>query len=378
MQPTYDVIVIGGGIVGASAAYHLTSAGARTLLVDRHDRGRATDAGAGILAPEMNRRDPDAWFEFAVTAVDYYPELVAALEAENAGETSYAQCGMLLVAATQDEEPLFEDAQRHILARQLQRGTPAAADLHLVSPGEAKELFPALGDIHAALYYRLAARVDGRLMAQALRRAAQQRGVHCFDASVDRLMVRDGQVTGVVVGEDAIGAETVIVCGGAWSAVFEQQLGVRIPVEPQRGQIAHLDLAGVDTRNWPIVGAFRGHYLVPWEGGRVAAGATRETGSGFQSTTSVAGIQEVMAEALRVAPGLAPARLIEMRVGTRPLTPDGLPVLGPVPGRRGVLLATGHGPTGLQLGPYSGKIVAELALGRRPSVDLAAFRVDRF
>jgi D-amino-acid dehydrogenase len=66
MTVSYDTIVVGGGIVGASAAYHLTLAGAKTLLIDRRDVGRATDAGAGILAPEMNRRDPDAWFEFAV------------------------------------------------------------------------------------------------------------------------------------------------------------------------------------------------------------------------------------------------------------------------------------------------------------------------
>ena len=72
----YDVIVVGGGIVGMSTAYHLVWAGAKTLLIDREDRGRATDAGAGILSPETNSRDPDAWFDFAVAAVGYYPTLV--------------------------------------------------------------------------------------------------------------------------------------------------------------------------------------------------------------------------------------------------------------------------------------------------------------
>ena len=71
----YDVIVVGGGIVGMSTAYHLVCAGARALLIDREDRGRATDAGAGILSPETNSRDPDAWFDFAVAAVGYYPTL---------------------------------------------------------------------------------------------------------------------------------------------------------------------------------------------------------------------------------------------------------------------------------------------------------------
>jgi D-amino-acid dehydrogenase len=87
---------------------------------------------------------------------------------------------------------------------------------------------------------------------------------------------------------------------------------------------------------------------------------------------------EVLGEALRVAPGLKDASLDEIRVGLRPASPDGLPILGPVPGVRNVLLATGHGPSGLLLGPYSGKVIAELASQRTPSHELAAFAIDRF
>jgi D-amino-acid dehydrogenase len=374
----YDVIVVGGGIVGASASYHLVKAGAKTLLVDRHDLGRATDAGAGILAPEMNQRDPDPWFQLAVQAVGYYPVLVAALQAEDAGETSYARCGMLLVAATPDEEPSFAAARLHILDRQQARSAPAPDELYPISSAEAQELFPALGRVLGALYYQDAARVDGRLLAQALRRAAERHGLQVLEGGVQMLTAAQGRVTGVAVEGDAISAAAVIVAGGAWSAALGDPLGVRIPVEPQRGQIAHLELPGVATGDWPIVGAFRGHYIVPWPGGRVAVGATRETGSGFEPTTSAAGVHEVLGEALRVAPGLASARLLEVRVGLRPLPPDGLPVLGRVPGWDGLLVATGHGPTGLQLGPYSGKLMAELALGQPSAVDLTPFRIDRF
>lgn len=377
-QNAYDVIVVGGGIVGASAAYHLAHDGAKTLLIDRHDVGRATDAGAGILAPEMNRRDPEAWFNFAVEAVGYYPELAAALAEEDAGETSYARCGMLLVAASPDEQAAYADAERHILARQTARQTPAPADLHPVTAGKARDLFPALGEVYGALYYRHAARVDGRLLGQALLRAAHQRGLHVLAGGVERLAIAGHQVAGVVAGGDTLLAATTIIAGGAWSAAFGDQLGVRIPVEPQRGQIAHLQLEDASTEEWPIVGAFRGHYIVAWPNGRIAVGATRETGSGFQTATSAAGVHEVLGEALRAAPGLASAKLLEMRVGLRPLTMDGLPVLGSVPGWEGLLLATGHGPTGLQLGPYSGKLMAQMAQGQTPDADISPFRVDRF
>jgi D-amino-acid dehydrogenase len=185
-------------------------------------------------------------------------------------------------------------------------------------------------------------------------------------------------VSGVVVAGAALTAGAVAIAGGAWSQHFGDQLGVHIPVEPQRGQIIHLGLPGVDTGAWPIVSAFRGHYMVVWPDSRVVVGATRETGSGFDPHPTAAGVHEVLGEALRVAPGLGAAEIRDIRVGLRPRTADGLPVLGAVPRVRNVYLATGHGATGLQLGPYSGKIVADLMLGKGSNDDIAAFDVMRF
>ena len=378
MAAGYDAIIVGGGIVGASAAYHLVKSGVNTLLIDRRDAGRATDAGAGILAPEVNQRDPEAWFNFAIDAVGYYPTLTAALAEEDAGDTSYARCGMLLVAATEDEIPVFEEAQKHILDRAARRGAPSQAELHPVSPGEARELFPALSDVHAALYFQGGARVDGKKMAAALLTAAQRRSLAIRQEDVTGLIVEGGRVRGVQVGEIAIESDKTIIAGGAWSAAFGEQLGVTIPVEPQRGQIAHLELPEPRTGQWPIINAFRGHYIVPWENGRIAVGATRETGSGYQVETTAVGVREVLDEALRAASGLANARLLEIRVGLRPMAPDGLPVVGTVPGVDDVLLATGHGPTGLQLGPYSGKVVAEMAQGAAAPALIEPFSVARF
>jgi D-amino-acid dehydrogenase len=375
---SFDLIVIGGGIVGTSAAYHAVRDGASVLLIDRNDPGRATNAGAGILAPEMNKRDPDAWFNFAVEAVGYYPALTARLEAENAGETSYARCGMLLVAATEDELSDFDEAESYIFGRQRQRGTPAADALHKVDAAEAKALFPPLCEVLGAIYYRDACRVDGRLMTAAMLRAAQAKGLTQRAESVQALEIHGGHVTGVKLGGETIAAGAVIIAGGAWSAAFAEQLGVTIGVEPQRGQIAHWDVSPAPAEAWPIVGAFHGHYMLTFPGGRVVTGATRETNSGYAPHSSAAGMREVIDEALRVAPGLANARLLELRVGLRPFTRDGLPVLGAVPAVAGVVLATGHGATGLQLGPYSGKLAAELALGRKVATDLSAFTVTRF
>lgn len=375
---SYDAIVIGGGLLGLSTAYHLVRDGARTLLLDRGDTGRATDAGAGILSPETSTRDGEAWFELAIAATAYYPELLKSLAAHGAGDTGYARCGLLLVAAGDDEIEPFEKARAQILARQQRRGLPSTSDLHEVMPEEARALFPPLTQVRRALYNRHAARVDGRLLAAALRQAAVKLGLTIETAAVDRLVVNGARVTGVNVANREIAARNVIISGGAWSAAFAAQLSVHIPVEPQRGQIVHLRQNGVDASAWPVVTAFHGHYMVPWPDGRVVAGATRETGSGFAPHVTADGLREVLAEAVRVAPGLSGWQFHEVRVGLRPLSADLLPVLGRVPGIDGILLATGHGPTGLTLGPFSGKIVADMALGRDPGADITPFSIARF
>src|SRR4051812_44549226 len=100
-----------------ATAYHLVAAGGRTLLVDRLDNGRATDAGAGILSPETNSRDSDAWFRLAAEAADYYPTLIDRLRGEQAGDTGYARCGKLVVAVSDDEVEPFRRARRIIFER---------------------------------------------------------------------------------------------------------------------------------------------------------------------------------------------------------------------------------------------------------------------
>lgn len=379
MANGYHAVIIGGGIVGASAAYHLAKSGAKTLLLDRRDKGRATDAGAGILSAETSGASlPPSWFPFALEAVGYYTPLVAQLESEGAGDTGYAVTGELIVAVDEDELDAYAEKKRVIDERQRARGLPSADDLHEVSPAEARELFPALGQVRKALYFTGAARVDGRLLAAALLKGGERSGLANRAEGADALVLENGRVTGVRVGSETISADQVIIAGGAWSVAFGAQLGAQIPVEPQRGQIIHLSLPETDTGKWPIVDAFHGHYMVAWADSRVVVGATREVGSGFVPYTSAAGVHEVLGEAMRVAPGLSIGQIADIRVGLRPRTADNLPVMGEIPGVDGLYLATGHGANGLQLGPFSGKLAAEWALGVESGVDISAFSIMRF
>jgi D-amino-acid dehydrogenase len=361
-------------VLGASVAWHLVRTGVKTLRVDRRDVGRATDAGAGILSTATRIDDPDPIERFEARATAYYPVLVEHLQGEGAGDPGYRVCGSLTVAVDDDELAHFHEVRTGL------RRWRAAKDHGFaeIGPDAARVLFPPLAEVKGAIHCGRGARVDGRSLAAALLRAAAQRGLEVRHAAVDEVIVERDAVAGIRVAGERIACGHAVVAAGAWSKELGRGLGLELPVEPQRGQIIHLGLAGADTGAWPIVLAFRGHYMVPWPDGRVVVGATRETGSGFLPHTTAAGMAEVLAEALRVAPGLAGAEIREIRVGLRPASRDGLPILGPVPAIAKLLLAIGHGAVGLQLGPYSGKVVAGMIVHGAAETDIGPFSLARF
>jgi D-amino-acid dehydrogenase len=343
----FDVAVIGGGLVGTACAYELAGRGAQTLLVDRADIGRATDAGAGILSPATTERDDAAWVELVHAAGAHYDALIPQL----AGDSGWARCGILELATRDSDVPSWEWlAGRAKGARE-------------ISPDDARVMVPVLGDIVRALHHPDAARVDGRKLCAALRAAAVERGVEVRTDSIEQLC--------------AVDAEAIVIAGGAWSARFGAQLGVQLPVVPLRGQIIHLGVAGEDTGSWPIVQPVFGYYMVPWDDARVTVGATVED-AGFVPHITAGGVHEVLRETLRVMPGLHGATLREVRVGLRPVSADDMPIIGALPGHPNIYAATGHGANGLLLGPVTGALVADLVLGKKPALDLAPFSATRF
>ena len=341
--------------------------GASVLVLDRSDEGRATDAGAGIVAPAVSSMTNSAWHELAGAAARAYPKLAAELDSVGL-DTGYRRVGLLSVGIDDDGVERFEAFMDRVTARLDRYGHPTGHDVRLVDPDEARRQYPALGQVRVAAMDTGAARVDAKPMSVAMLTAAVAAGAEVREASVD-------SVHQLLASQ----AELVVIAGGAWSARFGSELGVEIPVEPQRGQIVHLSVPESlgDTADWPMLSQLTDQYQVSWPNGKVAVGATRETGSGFVIRNSVDGVREVLDEATMVAPGLRGAAIEEIRVGVRPLTPDQLPVIGRVPDHPNVILATGHGATGLMTGPYSGRLAADIALGEPIGLDLEPFRVNR-
>jgi D-amino-acid dehydrogenase len=371
-----EIIVIGGGIVGGAAAYELAAAGVGVTLIDRADDGQATAAGAGILSPGTGTLGAGPLRPLAAAALAFYPGLLARLAGDGESDTGHAICGGLFVATSEEEA---DRLPAHLAAIEERRASGMAniGAVTLLDGAAARALFPPLADIPGAIHLGAIGRVNGRLLRDALHRAATKRGATIVHGSAE-IVSGGGRATGVRADGRTIAADAVIVAGGAWTAALGAALGVGLPLYPQRGQILHLDVPGTTTSDWPVILGFGSQYLLAFPERRVVAGATREHDSGYDYRMTAGGVHEVLSEALRVAPGLATATLAEIRIGLRPTSPDGLPILGRVPGYDNIFVATGHGPSGLQLGPHSGATVARMAQGQAAGIDLSAFAAERF
>ncbi len=371
-----DTIVIGGGLLGWSATYPLVKAGQRVALIDRMDEGHATQAGAGIIAPGMNVRDSETGYELRKAAIAYYAELVDSLTADGEPDTGYERVGALFVARSEAEAETLPALASDMIRRR-EDGLGNVGEVTLLDPDAARALFPPLGDIFGAVHASDASRVNGRILRDAIRSACQRSGCELIVGEAELVSASDTMVE-VKVGSTLVEGTSLIIAAGAWSCYLAEKLGFALPVFPQRGQIVHLDMPDAYTGDWPIILGYHDQYILTFRPNRVVCGATRESDSGYEVRLTAAGVKSVLDEGLAVAPGLGIATIAEIRIGLRPFSPDRLPVLGPAPDHPNIFLCTGHGPSGLQLGPYSGRLVAGLVLGEQPAIDITPFLVDRF
>ncbi|MDV2686567.1 FAD-dependent oxidoreductase [Alkalihalophilus lindianensis] len=362
-------IIVGAGILGASTAYHLAKAGATVTLIDRGDKGQATDAAAGIVCPWLTQRRNKAWYQLAKNGARYYPELINQLKGLGETETGYAKVGAISLHT--DESKLIKMEER---ARARLEDAPEIGKITRLSPIEAKELLPVLADGYGAVHVSGAARVNGRALREALINAAKKYGATYLEGEA-HLVHEDHQVRGVKLEAETMYANQIIVTTGAWAKELFQPLGVTFKIEPQKAQIVHLELPNTNTLTWPVVMPPNNQYLLSLEDGRIVIGATHEDEKGYDKRPTLGGMYEVFDKALSIAPGLADCTVLETRVGFRPVAPNFLPIIGPLPNWNGILLANGLGASGLTVGPYLGGELAKIALKLPTEIDIELYAV---
>ena len=360
------VIVIGSGIAGASTAFGLARRGAAVTVVDSAYPGQATAASAGIISPWASSTEGPFYDLYAAGAA-FYPEVLARLRDAGVTRTDFRRSGALLVS---NDEAKLRAARERVESRARIAG-PIVGEVQRLSNAEVRALFPPLAPDLEGVFISGGGRVDGRTMRDALLSGAAAFGATRMSGHA-RLAPRTNRVPVVEVDGRPAEADVVVVASGAWVNELLDPFGIRLDIEPQRGQITHLRVDGVDTSSWPSVHPLSSHYLVAFDDSRVAVGATRETGSGFDPRVTAGGQLRVLEDALRVAPGLADATFIETRVGLRPL-PGGLPAVGPVPDVEGLHVVAGFGAGGLTMAPFSGDAVARAIVDGHSPAEIAAF-----
>lgn len=364
------IIVIGAGILGASTAYHLAKAGADVTVIDRKDRGQATDAAAGIVCPWLSQRRNKAWYQLVKNGARYYPELIKKLEEDGEKETGYSRVGA--ISLHQDPEKLEKMAER---ARKRREEAPEIGEITILTPKETRALFPPLSSEYGAVYVSGGARVNGRALRNALVQGAKKNGATFIEGNAISLIRAGHTIKGVEIEHDLLQAEQVLITGGAWSNELIQPLGKKFQVTPQKAQIVHLEMSNVDTSTWPVVMPPNNQYILAFDQGRIVVGATHEDEAGFDERATAGGLHGILTKALEIAPGLHDSTHLETRVGFRPFTPGFLPVIGPLPEFEGLLLANGLGASGLTSGPYLGMELANLALGQELDLDLSLYPI---
>lgn len=361
-------IIIGAGILGASTAYKLAKSSAEVIIIDRHDTGQATDAAAGIICPWLSQRRNKAWYKLAKGGARIYRDLIQELADDGETETGYAQTGAISIHT--DEQKLTAKKER---ALKRQEDAPEIGEVTLLDTVQTKKMFPHLADDYASVHVSGAARVNGRALRDALIRGAQKHNATVIHG--DAQLIRDAsRITGVTVNGETIEADQVIAACGAWMHELLKPLNVHFKGTAQKAQILHLQSPEVDTSDWPVVMPPNDQFMLTWDD-RIIIGATHEDDVGFDNRVTAGGLNEILSKALEVAPGLANSTVLEARVGFRPHTPGYLPVIGPLPGYDGLLIANGLGSSGLTTGPYVGTQLANLALGKELEIDLADYDV---
>ncbi len=364
---THDIIVVGGGIIGAGIAWELAERGKRVLLVDRQQPGQeASWAAAGMLAPGPEYAGAEALVELGSASFALYPEFVRRVEARSAMRTGFREKPAIHL--------YFGEPAEAEQAATLARFRKARVPLEAIGVGEARRLEPlATPQARCAVLAPREAHVDNRALTTAVLTAAARAGAEVGAGTpVQRLLLSGAKCIGVETPDGKIFSGCVVLAAGPYCSQIEGMAQLA-PTRPVRGQMVALRAAGVQLGH--VLRSERG-YLVPRDDGRIVCGSTLED-AGYEKRLTPAGLRGILDAALELAPQLAGAEVVESWSGLRPDTPDHLPIIGPAD-MEGLFLATGHFRNGILLAPITVKNVAEWIVEGKPSLDLRAYSPLRF
>ncbi len=373
---SFDVAVIGGGVIGLSIAWRAAQRGLHTIVLERGKPGAATTSvAAGMLAPVSEAVLTELpLLALGLASAHRYQGFVAEVEDASGLGCGHLRCGTLLAARDLDDAEALE--------RELALRTSLGLAARRLRASEARALEPAIAPtLRLALDIPDDHAIDPRRLTAALTAALLGAGVAVREgAAVTDVTIAGGRVGGVEVAGERVVGEHVVIAAGSWSASLNGvPSDALVPIHPVKGQILELrDPSGQALLSRVL--RMRGGYVVPRGDGRYVVGATMEE-RGFDTTVTAGACFELLRDAIELLPGLSELVVERLSAGLRPATPDNLPAIGPG-ATVGLHWATGHYRHGVLLAPVTAEIVVAGILGEDPSlleeVEVAAFSPARF
>ena len=365
-----DVIIVGGGIAGAAAAYYLAKDGRSVTLFEKDSiAAHASGFSAGVLLPRpaADASDP----EFGITEFSFrlHRELAETLPEESGVDYGFCEKAALMLALDDVEADQFKKLYLETGMNNPDR------DIRWLSHGEFSHIEPRVSEeVPGALYTGGVYEVDSYSLTLAFWQAAERNGAKMLNRSVDAINFGPGGVNGVKASGESYAAAAVIVAAGPWSGELLRSCGVNVPVTPLKGQIVRLEAPGPPLKAslW-----WRGNYANSRPGGQTWCGTTEER-VGFDDTPTEAARKEITESVLKILPFLTDAKLVTQTACLRPVTEDGYPAIGRAPLADNLIVSTGAGRHGIAIGPGMGLAAAKLAQGQEPEFDISMLSPARF
>ncbi len=351
---TSDCLVIGAGVVGLSIAYQLATDGLSVTLLERNKIGKeASWAGAGMLPPGSWYSDHPAMEQLAKRAATLYPLWSASLKEQTGIDNEYWECGSRYLKTESSRTSYQATFDRW---RSLGIAVNETAE-HYKIPGEAQ--------------------IRNPRHLQALAQACQLLGVRIEQASPAKSFTWDqDRIVEVQTNTEIFTAKEFIVAAGCWSPALANQLGMRIPGRPVRGQMLLLKPSTPGGTPDRIIHRAP-YYLVPRRDGLVLVGATVEQ-VGFDRRNTDQAFQALREFACEVHPALSDSTIEAFWAGLRPAGGDELPTIGRVHSTANAWLATGHYRAGLQFSPPTAELISAIIRQSELPMDATPFSADRF